>query len=48
MMDGNRTDYFLTGRLQVEIMLDGYTELMVKSILTDEQVHGNKYTTLQK
>ena len=48
MMDGNRTDYFLTGRLQAEIMLDGYTEQMEKSILTEEQVHGNKYTTLQK
>ena len=41
-------DLSLTGRLQVETMLDGYTELMEKSTLTEDKEHENKSTILKK
>jgi hypothetical protein len=48
MTDGNKTDFFSIGRLHLEIMQDGYIELIEKSILTEVHENGSKYIILMR
>ena len=47
-MVGNKMDWYLIGKLLVEIMLDGYMLLMEKSSLIIEHELGNVFIIQMK